>query len=177
MVEGDIRPFPVIMASATFGAITTLVDVVSEVTAGTFPGQWRIKNISLMTAVASDLGMPALERKTTCFGMVKGRLFPVFRLVALIAVGAKPAIVMIIELMAGITIRRNALVMLVGVAHRTFNRPVRSCQGKVRFPCVVEFSFQPGCFLMTTAAIVAEAAQVSVILLVTAKAVGRGLAK
>lgn len=96
---------------------------------------------------------------------------------ALIAVPAKAAIMMIIELMAGITIRRNAFVMLVGMAHSTFNRPVRSCQGKVRFPCVVEFSFLPGRFLMTTDTILAQTAQVGVIVLVTAKAVGWCLAK
>lgn len=130
-----------------------------------------------MTAVTSYFGMPALKRKTTCFGMVKGCLFPVFRLVALFAIPAKPAIMMIIELMAGITIRRNALVMLVGVAHRTFNSLVRSCQRKIRFPCVVEFSFLPGRFLMTIATVLAQTALVAVIILVTAKAVGRCLAK
>ena len=72
VVEGDSRPFQVVMAGAAFGTIPPLVNVVSQVTAGAFPGQWRIKNISLMTAVANYLRMPALEGKTTCISMVKG---------------------------------------------------------------------------------------------------------
>ena len=88
------------MAGTAVATVAALVNIISEVTGNTFPGQWRINKTALMAAVAFYFRMPALQCKAAGFGMVKCRLFPFLCLVTLLAVPAIFTFVVIIELMA-----------------------------------------------------------------------------
>ena len=88
------------MAGTAVATVAALVNVISEVTGSTFPGQWRINKAALMATVALYFHMPALQCKAAGFGMVKCRLFPFLCLVTLLAVAAIFTFVVIVELMA-----------------------------------------------------------------------------
>ena len=88
------------MAGTAVATVAALVNVISEVTGSTFPGQWCINKADLMAAVALYFRMPALQCKAVGFGMVKCRLFPFPCLVTLLAVSAIFTFVVIVELMA-----------------------------------------------------------------------------
>ena len=88
------------MAGTAVATIAALVNVISEVTGSTFPGQRRINKAALMAAVALNFRMPALQCKAAGLGMVKCRLIPFLCLVTLLAFPAIFTLVVIVELMA-----------------------------------------------------------------------------
>jgi hypothetical protein len=138
VIEPGGRPLLSIVASLAVGAVATLVNIIQQVTGHAFLIQ-RLENlVALVTAAARHFSMSAMQSETAFPAMVECCRFPLFCLVALRAFLAIFSPVVIVDLMAGIAIRRDSFITLVGVAHGTLNLCMRPSQGEIRIACVVE---------------------------------------
>ena len=128
MIEAGVRPRLAVVAVTTKRPVPTLVYVINQVTGSAFLADVVVKKIALVTVAASGFPVLTQKRKVTGLTMIKGGFFPLPCSVALLAFLTVLALVIIVDLMAGVATCGGPFIALVDMAHLTFNRIVRTGQ-------------------------------------------------
>ena len=131
--------------------------------------------IAFVTALASDLGVRAVQRKFRCLVVIKAHRFPFLAVVARFAFGAVAAIVNIADAVTIDARGANALPALIGMACSARYFDVRANESKFCFAVIESVGWLPGDNAVTALAGFSEPALVGIILVVAGIAFGRGL--
>src|SRR4030066_8540 len=146
VIKAYFLPAPVVMAGFALGSIAAFVPLVLVVLAVASDAFFRSTRVFLvgMALFAGNVGMFAADQGKFCLFMIEAGFFPVLRVMAVSAIGAKVAFVHVILDVTDVTFgRRIPIFCLWLMATRTFGRFMFILKNIIRFvmiePEPVEF--------------------------------------
>ena len=172
-----LTPTCLVVTALTGAAQLAVVRVILLMAGDARHGELVAIEVARVAALASDLRVPAAERKFGCLVVIETDRRPLAGGVAGLAIDAILAGVLVVETMAGDARPGEIFVSLPRMACRACDLGVRADEGKPRLAVVERFNPAPGLLAVATVTLFAQPTLVGIIGLVTIKAAPGGFAE
>lgn len=167
MIEGRDRPAARGVTVAAGGSIEAVMLVVSSVAGDALPCRTVLESARLMAVSAGNVLMPAGQREARLQGMIEQDLAPAPHSMAIGAVIPVQSLVRVVVHVTGITVGGCIDIRIVAMAARALQPFVAAEQRIAGALFVLELRVLPPGSCMTVGAILAQAASMVVVLLMT----------